>query len=46
MNNESINVVLPEELKEKIKILAKRKGLSLNAIVRLALVEILERNEQ
>lgn len=44
MNNELINVVLPKELKDKIKVLANKKSLSLNAVVRLALSDFIERN--
>ena len=45
MNNDVINVVLPKELKDKIKHLAEQKSLSLNAVVRLALSEFIERNK-
>lgn len=45
MNSEVINVVLPKELKEKIKTLADAKNISLNALVRLALSEFLERDK-
>ena len=43
MNNDMINVVLPKELKAKIKEIADKKSLSLNALVRLALSEYIER---
>jgi predicted transcriptional regulator len=43
MNDDRINVVLPEELKNKIQELAKKKNISLNSIVRIALTEYLER---
>ena len=45
MNNEIINVVLPKELKDKIKEFADKKSLSLNAVVRLAITDFLERIE-
>lgn len=45
MNDEVINVVLPKELKDKIKELAKKKNISQNALVRLAISEYIERNE-
>lgn len=45
MNSEAINVVLTKELKEKIKELAKKKNISQNALVRLAISEYIERNE-
>ena len=44
MNDEIIHTVLPKDLKDKIKELADKKSLSLNAVVRLALSEFLERN--
>ena len=45
MNSEAINIVLTKELKEKIKELAKKKNISQNALVRLAISEYIERNE-
>lgn len=45
MNSEVINVVLPKELKEKLKEVAKKKNISQNALVRLAITEFIERNE-
>jgi metal-responsive CopG/Arc/MetJ family transcriptional regulator len=44
MNTEAINVVLPKELKVKIKEMAIKKNISRNALIRLALTEFLERN--
>lgn len=44
MNDDIINVVIPKELKEKAKETANKKGLSLNALVRLAISEFLERS--
>lgn len=43
--NSAISIVLSEELKEKIKELAKKKNISQNALVRLAISEYIERNE-
>ena len=43
MNNDIINVVLPKELKAKIKEIADKKSSSLNALERLALSEYIER---
>lgn len=45
MNSETISVVLPTELKEKIKELTKKKNISQNALIRLAVSEYIERNE-
>lgn len=45
MNSETISVVLSKELKEKIKELTKKKNISQNALVRLAISEYIERNE-
>lgn len=45
MNTETINVVLPKELKDQIEDFAKKKSISRNALVRLALSEFLERNK-
>lgn len=41
----AISIVLSKELKEKIKELAKKKNISQNALVRLAISEYIERNE-
>lgn len=46
MYNTSIYVVLSEELKEKVQKLAKRKNISQNALVRIALSEYLEKQER
>ena len=43
--NSAISIVLSKELKEKIKELAKKKNISQNALVRLAISEYIERNE-
>lgn len=45
MNSETISVVLPKDLKEKIKELTKKKNISRNALIRLAVSEYIERNE-
>ena len=45
MNSEAISVVLTKILKEQIKELAKKKNISQNALVRLAISEYIERNE-
>lgn len=45
MNSEVINVVLPKELKDKLKEAAKKKNISQNALVRLAITEFIERGE-
>lgn len=38
------SIVISEELKEKAQKIAEQKGLSLNALIRLALSEYIERN--
>ena len=43
-NDEALSVVLTAELKEKVKEMAKKKNISINSLVRLALTEYLERN--
>ena len=43
--NSAISIVLSEGLKEKIKELAKKKNISQNALIRLAISEYIERNE-
>lgn len=45
MNSTTICIVLNEELKKQTQELAKKKNISLNAIVRLALSELIERNK-
>lgn len=43
-NDTAINIVLPKELKDRVKEKAKAKSLSVNSLVRLVLSEYLERN--
>lgn len=43
-NDEVLNIVLTTELKQKVKEMAEKKSISINALVRLALSEYLERN--
>lgn len=45
MNSKTVCIVLNEELKNQAQELAKKKNISLNAIVRLALSELIERNK-
>lgn len=45
MNSETICVVVSKELKEKIKNCSKKKNISQNALVRLAISEYIERNK-
>lgn len=45
MNNDVMNIALPEKLKEDLKALAIERNVSLNALVRFILSEYLERNE-
>lgn len=45
MNSKTICVVISEELKEKIEEYAKKKNISRNALVRIAISEYLERNK-
>ena len=45
MNSKTVCIVLNEELKKQAQELAKKKNISLNAIVRLALSELIERNK-
>lgn len=41
----TISTVIPKELKKQIEELAKKKNISRNALVRLALSEYLERSK-
>lgn len=43
-NTTKINIVIPEELKEKAQGKAKEMNISLNAIIRLSLSEYLSKN--
>lgn len=45
MNSTTVCIVLNKELKNQSQELAKKKNISLNALVRLALSEFLERNK-
>ena len=45
MNNKTICIPVSEELKNKIKEYAKKKNISQNDLVRLAISESLERNQ-
>lgn len=45
MNSETINIVLTKELKDKVKEYSKKKCISQNALIRLAISEYIERNE-
>ena len=42
---EQINIALSEELKVAIRQIAKKKNISQNALVRLAISEYIERNK-
>lgn len=42
---EQINIVLSEELKKAIQEISKKKNISQNALVRLAISEYIERNK-
>ena len=46
MNSVTVCFVLPKELKDKAVELAKKKNISQNALIRLALSEYIERNKQ
>ena len=43
-NDEVLNVALTADLKQKVKEMAEKKNISINALVRLALSEYIERN--
>lgn len=45
MNSETICIALSKELKNEIKELMKKKNISQNALVRLAISEYVERNK-
>ena len=45
MNSESISVVVPKDLKKQSEQLAKKKNISRNALIRLALTEFIERSK-
>ena len=42
---EAINLAIPKELKAKVDKLAKKKCISRNALIRLAIVEMIEKEK-
>lgn len=44
--NYKLQLTLPTEMHEKLKALAKKKGIAVTALIRIAASELLEREEE